>query len=251
MRKRRYGRSRRKKLNPIFRYALLTVCIILCFAPLFLIFYLSDKITLSDPAVIASWARASFLWCIPLSIHWVCTLLILFLPLIDTKTQYAHRERPCYGVNAAKRRRKIDAILWSISFVFVVLLSLLSLSGRECLTKDGKLQRYDMFNRLVDEYTADDVIGIQLKTVKNSGRHAHGYTYSIELCTENDEFYFKVSSFFLDEHSTLQVLLSIRERYEPNVTLVFTPEHLKKIVNSRDLNGEEAALLYKLFEENP
>ena len=251
MRKRRYGHSRPKKLNPILQGIVLILWVVLSFAPLVLFFLLGDRVALSDPEVIASWERASCLWSIPLIIYWSCSLLTLFLPLIDTNTKHQYYERPCYGIAAAKRRRKIHALLWSIGFVVLVLLSLLSLSGRECLTKDGKLQRYDMFNQLVDEYTADDVIGIQLKTVKNSGRHQRGYTYSIKLCTENDEFYFKVGSFFLDEHSTLQALLAIRERYEPNVTIISAPEHLKRIVNDRDLNEDETALLYELFNQIP
>ncbi len=250
MRRRRCNRSRPKIPDFLVQGFLLFLFLVLAFAPMLLIFHLRDMIALSDPGVIASWARASLFWCMPLEFYLIITSGCLFSPWLHSKP-LRHRERPCYGIEAAKRRRKVGAILWSIGFVFVLLLSLLSLSGRECLTRDGRLQRYNMFNRLIDEYTAEDVSSIQLRTVQESGRYEHDYTYSIRLYVEGEKFYFDRGSFLLGERSTLLELLSIRERYEPNVTIDTTPEKLERVVRDRELNEEETALLYQLFDPMP
>lgn len=248
MRRRRYNRSRPKIPDFLLQGFFSFLYCVLAFAPMLLIFRLRAMIALSDPGVIASWDSASLFWFMPLELYLIITLGYFFSPWIHRKS-LRYRERPCYGVKEAKRQRKIVAILWSIGFVFVLLLSLLSLSGRECLTRDGRLQRYNMFNRLIDEYTAEDVTGIRLRTVKESGRYEHDYTYSIRLYVEGEEFYFERGSFFLGERGTLQELLAIRERYEPNVTIDTTPEKLERVVRDRELNEEEAALLYQLFDQ--
>ena len=82
-----------------------------------------------------------------------------------------------------------------------------------------------------------------------SGRYEHDYTYSIDLYVEGEEFYFERGSFFLGERGTLLELLSIREHYEPNVTIDTTPEKLERVVRDRKLNEEEISLLYQLFDQ--
>lgn len=250
MRKRRYNRSRPKIPDFLLQVFWGFLYFVLTFAPMLLLFRLRDMIALSDSEVIASWASVSLFWSMPLALYLMITLLYFFSPWIG-RQPWRHRERPCYGIEAAKQRRKVGAILWSVGFIFVLLLSLLSLFGRECLTRDGRLQRYNMFNRLIDEYTAEDVTEIRLRTVKESGRHEHDYTYSIRLYVEGEEFYFDRGSFFLGEHGTLLELLSIRKRYEPNVTIDTTPEKLESVVRDRELNEEEIALLYQLFNQTP
>ena len=252
MRRRRYNRFRPRSQPKIPEFLLQCFFSFLlavgAFAPMLLIFHLRTMIALSDPGVIASWASASLFWSMPLEFYLIITLGYFFSPWIHRKP-LRHRERPCYGIEAAKRLRKVGAILWSIGFIFVLLLSLLSLSGRECLTRDGRLQRYNMFNRLIDEYTAEDVSNIRLRTVKESGRYEHDYTYSIRLYVEGEEFYFDRGSFFLGERGTLLELLSIRERHEPNVSIDTTPEKLERVVHDQKLNEEETALLYQLFDQ--
>lgn len=248
MRKRGYGRPRPKIPDFLLQVFFTFLLFVLTFAPLLLLFRLRSVIARSDPSVIAMWDTASIFWSTPLLIYLVTTLGILFSPWIHRKP-LRHRERPCYGIEAAKRRRKVYAILWIVGFVFVLLLSLLSLFGRECLTRDGRLQRYDMFNRLVVEYAAEDVTDIRLRAVQESGRHNYDYTYGIYLYVEGEYFYFETNRFFLSEYDTLQELLSIRERYEPNVTVDATPEKLEKVVRDRELTEEETRLLYELFAQ--
>lgn len=247
MRNRRYGRPRPKIPNFLLRIFFTFLFLVLAFAPLLLIFYLRGMVARSDPGVIAAEDTASLFWSMPLLFYLVITLGALLSPWIH-RNPLRHRERPCYGIEAAKRRRKVGAILWSIGFVFVLLLSLLSLSGRKCLTEDGRLQKYNMFNQLVEEYTAEDVTEIRLRTIKDSsGRYGYDYNYAIYLYVEDGYFYFKPYRFFLSERDTLQELISIRERYEPHVTIETTEEQLEKVVRDRELSEEEAALLYELF----
>jgi len=248
MKKRKYKRSRLKKTNGLLRDLLVIPWIVLGFAPLPLIFHIRNVIARSDPGVIATRTSASLFWGTPLLFYWCVTLAVLVFPLID-KMGSRYREQPCYAVKQAKRLRRTGVILWSIGFVFVLLLSLLSLSGRECLTEDGRLQRYNMFNRLVDEYAADEVTGIQLRTVQEPRHFAHDYTYGIWLYVEDDDFYFDCGNFFLGERDTLWELLAIRKRYEPNVTLTSTPKQLESVVRDRELSEEETALLYELFDK--
>lgn len=249
-RNRRYNRSRPKIPNFLLRIFFTFLFLVLTFAPLLLVFRLRGVIARSDPGVIASWDTASLFWCMPLLFYLLVTLGVLFSPWVH-RIPVRHRERPCYGIEATKRRRKVGAILWSIGFVFVLLLSLLSLSGRECLTRDGRLQKYNMFNQLVEEYTVEDVTEIRLKTIRErSGRYGgYHYDYAIYLYVEDEHFYFESNRFFLSEYDTLQELLSIREHYEPHVTIETTAEQLEKVVRDRKLTEEETELLYTLFAE--
>ena len=223
--------------------------------PYFLIIYLSNLIAFSDAHVIATSPTFAIFLSLPLGIYIIYHGGTLYRWYFPNLTQYERHpwERDFYESRSQKRRRRRKGFLtWLIGFIFFLLLSGLSLSGRICLTDDGQIQRYNMWNQLTEEISPEDITTVILNT--HSGNKNNGWNsyYSIRFFdAEENDYWFSRREFRFSDQKTLQSILDIKSLYVPEQITVNSAEPLENVVQDCELSEEEAALLYKLFEENP
>lgn len=219
------------------------------FLPYFLVIYLSNLIAFSDAHVIATSPTFAIFLSLPLGIYLIYhggTLYRWYFP--NAGWDRHPWERDFYESRSQKRRRRQKKfLLWLIGFIFFLLLSGLSLFGRTCLTDDGRIQRYNMWNQLTEEISSEDITSVALKTHQKD--RGPGYDYSIRFFdSEENDYWFSRGEFRFSDEKILQSLLDIKSLYNPEQITVNGVEHLEKVVQGCELSEEEAALLYSLFD---
>ena len=235
----------------ILRLFFLFVVYFIIFSPFFLLTFLRDLIAFSDVQVIAAHENASILWITPL------TILIMFPTLLTyawffppLRGSFRHPwEHDFYESNSKKRRRrKKKFILWCAGFIICFFLFTLGLFGRTCLTDDGHILRYNMWNQLTGEISQNDFTTVILNTHKKD--KSPDYYYSIRFFdTEENSYWFPRGKFRSSDTDTLQALLHIKSLHDPQKIQIKGTENLEHVVSGCDLSEEETALLYELFDQ--
>ncbi len=223
------------------------------FLPYFLVIYLSNLIAFSDAHVIATSPTFAIFLSLPLGIYLIYHGGTLYRWYFPNLTQYERHpwERDFQESRSQKRRRRQKKFcLWLLGFVFFSLLFGLSLSGRICLTDDGRIQRYNMWNQLTEEISSEDITSVALKTHQKD--RGAGYDYSIRFFdAEENDYWFSRGEFRFSDEKTLQSLLDIKSLYTSEQITVNGVEHLEQVVQGCELSEEETVLLYELFVQTP
>ncbi len=226
------------------------VLILVTFSPFFLNMYLRNLIAFSDTHVIASSSTISLFWMMPITFHIMSPSFLLYAWYFPPHRGWGRHpwERDFQESRSQKRRRRQKKFcLWLLGFVFFSLLFGLSLSGRICLTDDGRIQRYNMWNQLTEEISPEDITAVTLKThAKDRGS---GYDYSIRFFdAEEKDYWFSRGEFRFSDEKILQSLLDIKSLYAPEQITATGVEYLERVVQGCELSAEETVLLYTLFD---
>lgn len=243
----------RSIVHLFLRYFFLIIFIFVTFSPFFLNVYLSNLIAFSDTHVIASSSTISLFWMMPITIHIMFPSFLLYTWYFPPHRGWGRHpwERDFQESRSQKRRRRRKKfLLWLLGFVFFSLLFGLSLSGRICLTDNGRIQRYNMWNQLTEEISPEDIIAVTLKTQRESRKYGVGdYYYGIKFFdTEENSYWFPRKEFRFSDKKILQSLLDIKSLYAPEQITVKDVETLEKVVQDCELSEEETVLLYTLFD---
>ena len=235
-----------------FLVSIFVLSALVILSPLFLNLYLSRVIAFSDAHVIATFETIGMIWMTPLFLHIMFPVVSLYRWHFPIDRWGRHPwERDFYESRSQKRRRRQKKfLLWLIGFIFFSLLFCLSLSGRICMTDDGRIQRYNVWNQLTEEIAPEDITTVIFDTQRKSKKYGLGdYYYSVKfLDTEENDYWFPRKGFRFSDKNILQSLLDIKSLYAPEQIVVKDVETLKEVVQDCELSEEETVLLYTLFD---
>ena len=233
--------------------------------------YLRKVIAFADESVAAAYENISFILSVFSSLTFHLTTLIVWFLLYEARRPILGKRNFKYGppgwpkvyplfmknkpyVFVSEREKKNRRVIAAI-LVAVLLLSLilwpLSLCGRTCLHSDGSITQYNMFNKQMEEYSADQIEKIQLETC----RFRHDLVssgVSITLFTKNGNKHFFTNREFrkgsqADDRDWIAAMLDIKNQFDPGIVYCDETEKLKYVVMQQNLTAEETQLLYELF----
>ena len=236
---------------------------------------LRQHIAFADAMVIASYDRASYLWVI---IPWMVFFLITFIPW----TTWYQERRPIFGLRIfkygppaypkiypvfmknkpyvwvsekKKKDKRIIALVLLIIFLISMLFYPLSLYGRECLLSDGSVEKYNMFNRKVEEAPSGQISAVNFKVYKHKVGKSYRKSWDVLVTlttAEGEKYSFKYrefrDAFDGDPCNWLTAMLRVKGRYVPEIITYTGVDDLEKCISSNSLNETEANMLYQLFD---
>ncbi len=275
--KRRVHQMPRLSLSDkLIYWFLMLLLIIVYFLLLLLPLDLRRWIAFRDEAVIASADSASLLW---LLVPWITFFLMTFIlwlqpyqsrrPIFGIRNfKYGPpawpkiyplfmKDKPRVYVSERKRKqRKYIAVLLLILLLISFLPLPLGLYGRDSLRKDGSILQYNMFNRLVREFSPGDISRVELGTFRYStGKTISSDHWGITMIffTESGRKYrFDSGDFFGNSQTDvpfwLTAMLDLKNLYRPETVSYNGTENLEKVVADRNLSVKAQELLYQLFQ---
>lgn len=257
--------------------ALIVIDIIVCFAFAVLGDIVKYHIAFHDSAVIASRDTIGGLLIIPFLLF---LLLFGFIPIIDrlgAKTPIFGKKGVTYGPPlydkkyplfmknkpsvyvkpSEKKWQKTKRIL-----VFAVLIITLipvgfSICGRQCLTRNTTLEKYNAVNIKTAEYALDEIKSVTFRAYYRpniSLKSATGYwTVSVKFTTDNNKkFQFDFSDFSpygnVSYADTLHLLLDVKSKLPPERIEYIGTDNLDIVAENKGFDEKETELLYKLFD---
>lgn len=246
------------------------------FAMALLPLFLRDRISFSDPAVMAVSENASVMWIL---LPCLTFFLITFIPW----SVFYNDRRPIFGlkdfkygppawpkiyplfmknkpyvwVSAQKQKEKKMAIL---ILVILFLISLIpfpwSLYGRDCLMTDGSIQQYSMFNKRTAVFTPQEIESIEFSVYKYStGKYNRTTHWDVQVTMTADsgqEYSFQARDFRRAEEksSWLKDMMQLKTQFDASIIHYYRTDDLKKVVWDYDLPDVEEGLLFQLFGLN-
>lgn len=246
------------------------------FAMALLPLFLRDRISFSDPAVMAVSENASVMWIL---LPCLTFFLITFIPW----SVFYNDRRPIFGlkdfkygppawpkiyplfmknkpyvwVSAQKQKEKKMAIL---ILVILFLISLIpfpwSLYGRDCLMTDGSIQQYSMFNKRTAVFTPQEIEAIEFSVYKYStGKYNRTTHWDVQVTMTTDsgqEYSFQARDFRRAEEksSWLKDMMQLKTQFDASIIHYHRTDDLKKVVWDYDLPDVEEGLLFQLFGLN-
>lgn len=251
-----------------------TAFVLLCAADTAFLFgplRLRNVIAFADDSVVAAVENISFLW---LLVPWMTFFLMTFigwLLLYEARRPIFGKRNFKYGPpgwpkvyplfmknkpyvfvsEREKKNRKRIAVFLVVVLLLSLILWPLSLCGRTCLHSDGSITQYNMSNKQVEEYSADQIEKIRLETC----RFRHDLVssgVSITLFTKNGNKHFFTNRDFrkgsqADDRDWIAAMLDIKNQFDPGIVYCDETEKLKYVVMQQNLTAEETQLLYELF----
>ena len=150
---------------------------------------------------------------------------------------------------AQRKGRKIAAAFLLATLVFSIAMFPRSLYGREVLMQDGTITIYSPSNREAEHYKFSDVESVTLETYKYTpSKSLPQWSIRMVIHTrDGEDFYFTCGSFRGKYPEALTLMMEMKARYGGLVTIEGT-DNLGKSAIDMNLNPEERALLYALFE---
>ena len=270
------ARKAKKKLHPMPKLSALDQCIYMTilaliiavtFSGVLLPVFLRRAVAAAD-AAIAVMEDASILWCFPACFSF---FLITFIPLclayqgrypIFGKRNFRYgppawpkiypvfmKNKPVVWVseNKKKQRRNI-AILLLVVFLICCLPLPLSLFGRDSLYADGSVADFNMFNRKVREYTVRDVDSVIFRVARNGKRSGLYDIVMEQTMTDGRRFQFEDGDFLRREDGDwLSEMVRLKALFPPEKVVTKGHDKLELVVFDRDMDSQQAALLYALF----
>lgn len=277
------GKKKRQKLkmpplsaaDKLVYWALLLLLCAAYFALLLVPLLLRRRIAFSDEMVIAYEGSVSVLW---LSVPWITFFLVTLIPWLNAwqgrkpifglrNFQYGPpkspkvyplfmKNKPCVYISERKQkeRRLIAVILLAVLLLSFVPLPW-SLYGRTCLQKNGSIVQYSMFNRRTREFTSGDIADIQIETYRYStGKRFRTTHWGVRMVFTTDsgrEYSFDHRDFRDDEDAEIAcwitATVSLLGRYNPGIIHFEGAENLYRVIESQNLNEQEAEILRSLF----
>ena len=150
---------------------------------------------------------------------------------------------------AQRKERNIVAAFLLVTLVFSLAMFPRSLYGREVLMEDGTITVYSPGNREAEHYKFSDVESVTLETYKYTpSKSLPQWSIRMVIHTrDGEDFYFTCGSFKGTYSESLTLMTEMKTRYGGLVTIEGT-NNLGKSAGDMNLNPEERALLYALFE---
>ena len=234
-------------LRLFLEYFFLFVTLVVVCAPFCLLARIRRWIAFSAMDVIATSDPTSMIWGMIFVLYIAFTALSVYLFFFPNNCELYYMDRFFYGSRRAKRKY---IGLWFVGLLVSMLLSIPGLFGRICLTDDGRIQRYNVWNQLTEEISSEDITSVALKTHQKD--RGAGYDYSIRFFdAEENDYWFSRGEFRFSDEKTLQSLLDIKSLYTSEQITVNGVEHLEQVVQGCELSEEETVLLYELFVQTP
>ena len=150
---------------------------------------------------------------------------------------------------AQRKERNIVAAFLLVTLVFSLAIFPRSLYGREVLMQDGTITIYSPSNRESEHYKFSDVESVILGTYNYKPRKSPS-RWSVRMVVhtrDGEDFYFTCGSFKGTYSESLTLMTEMKARYGGLVTIEGV-HNLNKALSDMNLNLEERALLYALFE---
>ena len=237
-------------------------------------YFLRNRVAFADAAVAAARSHASIAWFLPgfcwtfgIALGLWCNKYTDHYPIFGRRgVKYGPpaypkiypvfmKNKPGVWVSEKVKanRRKLALFLAAVTMVFL-LLSCLSISGRDVLYKDGRLTEYNVFGICTKEVDKPFVEKAGLGVHKeSSGKHG-GVYYSVDLTlwtADGEKYYFEASDFRRGKETEIRcwitAMLNIKENYPGKVTCE-EDANVDKVLARGLWTDEERALIRELFD---
>lgn len=130
--------------------------------------------------------------------------------------------------------------------------TVLGLPPRECLYDDGRILTYNCLNEETAKYSPSDVEWILISTYRSGGRGYRPWGIEIKIIMrDGKEFLFQDRDFqTLDDHirGSLTGMHRIKSCFDPDIGTYFGENDIPDVIRDKDLNEQEAEMLYLLFD---
>lgn len=255
------------------------ILLVLCAAYVGLVFgpfYFRNEIALADDTVIA--VAADSIW------HLVTFVIFFLITFILWQHFYGNR-KPIFGkrnfkygppawpqeyplfmknkpyVFGSEKKRETQKKI-AMVLTIVLLISFIpfpwSLYERSCLRADGSIVQYNGFNQQTQEFTSGEIEQITIETYSHRHRRRifdPDWNVRMVFTTDCGEKYtFKYAGFPRDLDGGYQhplvAMANIKQRYSPEIIRYAGVADLHNVIADNSLTEEEAALLYRLFEQH-
>lgn len=260
-------------LSFVDKFIYWTVFVLLCAADIALLFgplWLRNVIAFADASVVASYDHASYLWALLTGLTFFLMTFILWLLPYEARRPIFGKRNFKYGPPAwpkvyplfmknkpyvfVSERKKKSRRQIAIILLVILVLSFIpwpwSLYGRDCLHYDGSIERYNMFNSQTDQYSAEQIEEVELKTYRyKNGRRSWAYHWgvSMKLSTQDGKEYQFASREFRKDSHWIAEMLAVKKQFDPGIISYKDTEKIDRVIWDKNLSPEETELLYELF----
>ena len=161
---------------------------------------------------------------------------------------------PVWVSERKKKQKKQIAILLAVILLLSFLPLPMSLYGRKCLYEDGSVAEYNGFNREIEKFTAEDMVGAKLETYcyRTKGSFVNHWGVQLTLETDSGEkFRFKHTESRNNTSAEgaywMDALLGVKNCYYPGFVTYDGLENIDLVIYDKGLDPEESRKLYQLF----
>ena len=229
------------------------------------------RIAAGNPAVIAFSSHSSSLLVVPFFAYVFISVLILLISNRASKTPIFGNKKITYGTepwdrssyplfSAERKRRYIKPsqretrrkgfAVWCVGCIITLVMLPLGLFGRSCLLDNHSIVDYNVFNKAVTEYTAEDYKALTLKTKYAVGyRSSPRWLYTMTIEMENGEkFTFSNEDFITRNNAEkLEKISEIKACFSDDGITVTGADDVDKLAEYLHLTDNEAQMLSQLF----
>ena len=286
MAKKKRKERKNKKMPPLYWvdkliYIMLIILLIFLLCAYFIFtFFDVERLYFREQGVIAYERHASVFWAFP-------PIFLLLILIIVLGSAFASR-RPIFGIpnflygpskypriyplfSKDKPKMKLTPIVkrntlisWTIVSLLVLTTlstSLLAFAGRDCICADGSITKYSVFNTAKAEYTSGQIAHIEFSVQRRRGdspsnipRYLRPKTLYVSMTittTDNQEFYFRSTRFANDgDTDWIDYMQQIKDLY-PEEMITCHTDGVEAFILHKQLNENDQARLYKLFNQEP
>ena len=230
-------------------------------------FYIASSV----PATVAYYPHATYLFVLPALLYIIISLLVITIeswesrkPIFGNRKIVYGKEpwrKDCFPLFSPERKKRYVKpsdrklfwgilLLWCIGLIIPGLLFPFGLFGRTCLLQNNSIEEYNVFNKIVVEYTADDFDTLTLKTNHVTPlRGAPYWEYVMVIKTEDGKkMSFSNGDFIMGSHeAVLEKITEIKGHFPTDKITLIGETNVEKVVDDLNLCDSEADLLYNLF----
>ena len=179
------------------------------------------------------------------------------IPLFKGKQKYNvayHSSKKEHVAIEEKKKRAKRIIVWFLSLIICVSVSLFGLFSREVMDKDGTLYIYNSFNAQTASLSVDDVVSLSINATKYMRRRGDETDLWLTVNYKNGkECIFNTDSFIgSDDYSSytdsLKGLIKIKELLKDKPLTINGSENLDEVAEYFEISADDMHLLYELFE---
>ena len=153
-----------------------------------------------------------------------------------------------------KKSLTISVLCTMLLLAIMTAVTALGLPPRECLYDDGRILAYNCLNEETEKYSPSDVERILISTYRSGGRGSRPWGIEIKISMrDGKEFLFRDRDFqTLDDHirGSLTGMHRIKSCFDPGIITCFGENNIPDVIRDKDLNEQEAEMLYLLFDMN-
>ena len=277
------AKKKKKKYHAMPKLCFVDHCIYWLILPVALIpsglcvymaFFLRNRVAFADAAVAAARAHGSMAWFLPgfcwtfgMALGLWYTKYTSRYPIFGSRgVKYGppaypkiyplfmkNKPRVWVSEKAKESKRKLELILAAVTVVFLLLTSL-SISGRDVLYEDGRLAEYNMFGVCTEEVDKPFVEKVEFGTCKESAGKSGPVYYSVDVtlwAADGEKYYFEASDFRWVKDTEIRcwiaTMLNIKENYPGKVTCE-EDRNVDKVLARGLWTDEERALIRELFD---